>query len=304
MAENFWLRGRVPFVAILLVTILSVFFFRSSLDKALIAILLGLGYFIGLISLVFGVVFSVLGYVVSLPVISTIHSYIAVILAKIHYIVFRVFAGKVLRKMGWYNAMELRLKNNALVRGAADVVHNFFWNLGLERPRKVKFFEVVGCKNCKSNVPADGVFCPYCGEKLEIDTKSRRAVFQSQFTDFYSQIRDLAGLEGLKRHSFIVSWLSYKISLRLGLDRRLVARAGLLHDSEYEAIDRELEDDRKIEETVFRCTFPFERPPTSMESLALWTADKVAFVIEFLKIKSIFRCEEVWRKIKEVQISP
>ncbi len=127
--------------------------------------ILGLAYLTGLISLILGIAFSILAYIVSLPIIASLYAYIAFILAKINYIVFRVFVAKILRRMGWYRNLELRIKNSAAVKYAAETLHGFLRNLGLEKPLRFRFLEVNECKHCGKDVPADGNLCPYCGEK-------------------------------------------------------------------------------------------------------------------------------------------
>jgi Zn-dependent protease with chaperone function len=165
--ENFRLRRRTPVLATVLALIFLVVLFRSSSDKILISLVVGLAYLTGIISLFFGIVFSILGYMAALPIISTLYAYIAFILAKIHYIIFRVFVNKTLRRMRWYRKMELRVKNSSIVKNAIKITHGFLQGLGIDRSRKVKFFEVTKCRSCKKDIPIDGALCPYCSEKIE-----------------------------------------------------------------------------------------------------------------------------------------
>lgn len=335
MSEGFKLNKRTAVLATALILFFSAFFFRSSLDKIIITLVVGFAYFTGLISLLLGVVSFVLVYAASLPVISTLYAYIAFILAKIHYIVFRAFMDKTMRRMRWYSMLELKVKNSSIVKRVSKILHGFLKDLGLERPRRVKFFEVIACKDCNRDVPIDGAMCPYCGNKIEIEPDSRRAVFKSKYEGFYSQIRDLAEIGELRRlsgypghkhfgenkqrlrHSYMVSWLSYKIALRLGLDTRLVARAGLLHDIGYDpdghgAINqilfhagrgagkvREMGEDEKISKIVSQHMSPLGWPPTSLESWTVWLGDKIASVLEFFRMEFLFQGDEAWRKIKK-----
>lgn len=325
---------RAVILVILLALVFSAVLFRSSFDKIIILLLVGFAYLSGLISLFFGIIFSFLTYLASLPLISTIHSYIAFLLSKIHYIVFRIFVDKVLRRTRWFNKIELHIKNSSIVKQINRALHDFLTDLGLKSPRKIKFFEVSKCKSCERDIPVDGNFCPYCGDKIE-NIDSREAVFQSQFEDFYFHIKDLVGLRELinlsnypghrhfgenterLRHSYTVSWFSYKFALRLGLDKRLIARAGLLHDVGYEvggegAISqillhamrgekkvRDIGEDGRVGEIVSQHMFPLGKPPTSLEAWAVWTADKLASIMEFFRLESLFKGDKVWAKIEE-----
>lgn len=335
MLENFRLRKRTVASITFLSLIVVVIFFRTSLDKIVITIFFGFAYFTGLIAMGVGVFYSILAYLTALPIISTLHAYIAFILVKIHYIVFRVFMNKTLRRIPWFNSLEIKVTNSSIVRRSVKAVNNFLKDLGLKSPRRVKFLEVTRCKSCSKDVPADGAICPYCREEIEIGEESSGAIFHSQFKDFYSQIEDLVGLKELRdlseypghkhfgenigrlRHSYTVAWFSYKIALRLDLDRRLVARAGLLHDIGYSVDDygvinqiifhaqrsseriKELNEEDRVAQMVSRHMFPLGWPPVSMESWALWTADKIASLLEFFRVEHLFKCDEVWRRIKE-----
>ncbi len=163
--ENYKFKKRYVLFGTLLVLLISIIFFRPSVDKILIASIVWLAYFTGLIALLFGIIFSLFGYLAALPIISTLYAYIAFILAKIHYIIFRVFMNKTLRRMEGYRKAELRVKNNTVVKKAIRTYHEFLLSLGIDRSRRVKFFEVKKCKNCKKDVPTDGKLCPYCGER-------------------------------------------------------------------------------------------------------------------------------------------
>jgi len=173
MAEDSKLKKRyILLTGIVIFLAISLIFFRSSLDKALIASVLGVAYLSGIISLLFGIIFSILAYMVSLPILATLHAYIAFILAKINYIVFRVIVRKILRRMGWYRNLELLVKNSSIVKRGTEALHGFLKNLGIEKPRKIKFFEVTECKNCEKDIPIDGHICPYCGDKVGDAPKS------------------------------------------------------------------------------------------------------------------------------------
>jgi hypothetical protein len=126
-----------------------------------------LAYFTGIIALFFGIVFSIFGYLAALPIISTLYAYIAFILAKIHYIIFRAFMNRTMRRMGWYRKMELQVKNSKVVKNAIKNIHALLRGLGIDRSRRVKFFEVTRCKSCKKDIPTDGALCPYCGKKTQ-----------------------------------------------------------------------------------------------------------------------------------------
>jgi hypothetical protein len=165
--EDFRLKKRTTALAALLALIFLAVFFRPSLDKILIASVVVLAYFTGIIALFFGVVFSIFGHLAALPIISTLYAYIAFILAKIHYIIFRAFMNRTMRRMGWYRKMELQVKNSKVVKNAIKNIHALLRGLGIDRSRRVKFFEVKKCKNCERDIPADGALCPYCGEKIE-----------------------------------------------------------------------------------------------------------------------------------------
>jgi hypothetical protein len=238
MGKNFELnRGPRLGVALLLFLILVGFFLPSFSREILIALLLGGAYVIGLLSLLFGIVASLWTFVVSLPIVSTVYAYAVVLLSRIHTLVFRILVGKVLRKMGWYRRAELRIRNSPLVKRAGEIVRGFLGNLGLEGgPRRVRLFEVAECRRCGREIPADGVFCPYCGGEIGEGLEVQKETFQLQFQEFHAHMQDLVCLEALGdlsripgykdfgenrgrlRHPFAVAW----------------HRAGLLHDIGYD----------------------------------------------------------------------
>jgi Zn-dependent protease with chaperone function len=164
--ENHRFKKRYVLFGTLLILLIYVVFFRPPVDKIIIASVVWLAYFTGIIALIFGVVFSISGYIAALPIISTLYAYIAFILAKIHYILFRAFMNRTFKRMNWYRKLELRAKNNRVVKKSVEIVHEFLTSLGIDRSRRVKFFEVKRCKSCNKNIPADGKMCPYCGEKV------------------------------------------------------------------------------------------------------------------------------------------
>jgi hypothetical protein len=150
-----------------MITLLAyIIFFRPSVDKILIASVVWLAYFTGIIALFFGVVFALFGHIAALPIISTIYAYIAFILAKIHYIIFRAFMNRTFKRMNWYRCLELRVKNNRVVKKSIKLFHEFLSSLGIDRSRRVKFFEVKKCSSCKKDIPTDGALCPYCGDAI------------------------------------------------------------------------------------------------------------------------------------------
>lgn len=165
--ENHRFKKRYVLFGTLLLFLISIIFFRPSVDKILIASVVWLAYFTGVIALFFGIIFSIFGYLAALPILSTLYAYIAFILAKIHYIIFRAFMNRTFRRMTWYRKMELQVKNSKVVKNAIKIIHSFLRSLGIDRSRRVKFFEVTKCKSCKKDIPIDGALCPYCGEKIE-----------------------------------------------------------------------------------------------------------------------------------------
>jgi Zn-dependent protease with chaperone function len=165
--ENHKFKKRYVLFGTLILLLISIVFYRPSVDKILIASVVWLAYFTGVIAIVFGLVFSIFGYLAALPIISTLYAYIAFILAKIHYIIFRAFVNRTLKRMEWYLKLELAFKNSKIVKKSIKVFHEFLLSLGIDRSRRVKFFEVKKCKNCNKSRPIDGAFCPYCGEKAQ-----------------------------------------------------------------------------------------------------------------------------------------
>ena len=165
--ENHRFKKRYVLSGTLLIFLISIIFFRPSVDKILIASVVWLAYFTGIIALLFGVIFSISGYIVALPIISTIYAYIAFILAKIHYIIFRAFMNRTFKRMNWYRKLELKVKNNRIVKKSIKIIHEFLLSLGIDRSRRVKFFEVKKCNSCEKDIPTDGTLCPYCGEKIK-----------------------------------------------------------------------------------------------------------------------------------------
>ncbi len=319
----------------LLILIVFATVYRLSFNKMVMALLLVFAYLTGFLSIFLGITLSFLTYIASFPIISTIHAYIAFILAKIHYIIFRIFLDKFLRRMNWFVQLELKVKNSFVVKRITRATTDFFRGLSRGKPRKVKFFEVIECTSCRKDVPVDGNFCPYCGEELVMSHGYRKTSFQSRFEDFYSHIRDLVGLEYLKnlsrypghrhfgenkgrlRHAYNVAWLCYLMSSKLNVDSRLLTRAGLLHDIGYESnasgalgqilshakrgadMVREMGEDERIGEMVYQHMFPLGMVPLSRESWVLWLADKAASTLEFLRLESLFRGDEVWRRVKQ-----
>jgi hypothetical protein len=165
--ENYRFKKRYVLLGTLSILLISIIFFRPSVDKVLIASFMWLAYFTGIIAIFFGVIFSIFGYLTALPIISTIYAYIAFILAKIHYIIFRAFMNRTFKRMNWYRRLELKVKNNRVVKKSIKNVHGFLLSLGIDRSRRVKFFEVKKCKSCEKDIPTDSALCPYCGEKVK-----------------------------------------------------------------------------------------------------------------------------------------
>lgn len=165
--ENYRFKKRYVLFGTLLLFLISIALFRPSVDKILIASVVWLAYFTGVIALFFGVVFSIFGYLAALPIISTLYAYVAFILAKIHYIIFRAFMNRTFKRMNWYRKLELKVKNNKVVKKSIKTIHEFLLSLGIDRSRRVKFFEVKKCRACKKDIPTDGALCPYCGENIK-----------------------------------------------------------------------------------------------------------------------------------------
>lgn len=111
------------------------------------------------------------------------------------------------------------------------------------------------------------------------------------------------------RHSLLVSWLSYRLCRRLGLDARAAARGGLLHDFYlYNWQDKATHPDvshafdhplvalenararfplsRREEDIIATHMFPLalSRPYHCPESLIVSTMDKVCAVAELLHL--------------------
>lgn len=139
--------------------------------------------------------------------------------------------------------------------------------------------------------------------------------FRSHIADLipHPHIRSLAFYPGHKLtsngsgrllHSYSVAWLSYRMARWLGLDPRTAARAGLLHDIGYNREDgmlknillharrgadraRSIGEGREVWEAISRHMFPITPPPMSGHGLLLWTADKIAAVLELLGLEKI-----------------
>lgn len=124
--------------------------------KLLGAAIIGFGYVTGILAVAVNAVLLFVGFILSLPVISNIYSFISTMLSRI----FGMLIKSTLRRFKWYRNLELRIKSTELYKRTRN-----FSIRG--RSRKIKFLNVVECENCKKEIPSDGKFCPYCGSKTE-----------------------------------------------------------------------------------------------------------------------------------------
>lgn len=123
---------------------------REISSKLLGIAILIFSYATGILAIIFNTVLLFIGLILSLPVISSVHNFIAAVLSKI----FGALLKNTLKRMERYRNFELKIKNSRAYRQAV-------------RKQKIKFFGVIECENCKKEIPADGKFCPYCGNKIK-----------------------------------------------------------------------------------------------------------------------------------------
>lgn len=109
-------------------------------------------------------------------------------------------------------------------------------------------------------------------------------------------------------HCIRVAYISYAIADVLGLDKRVSARAGLLHDCGFDPgshdssivqilrhssrgalISHELGEPYEVSMAIYSHMFPLNPrfPPASGTSLVLWFADKLDAVLETISLSTV-----------------
>ncbi len=125
-------------------------------------------YFVGLIALALTLLFSVFSFLTGLPLLSFVYGLLAYSLSRIHYTLFKKILEGALDRMRWYRNVKLRVKNSSAYKKLMKAANSLSKRLGLSEPHLIKFFEVKGCVKCGKEIPASGLFCPYCGVKQQI----------------------------------------------------------------------------------------------------------------------------------------
>jgi len=113
-------------------------------------------------------------------------------------------------------------------------------------------------------------------------------------------------------HSIRVSILSYRIAKKIGADARICARAGLLHDWGYLALDIESDvfrhpsigaemaeriGQKEVAEIISSHMFPVGKPPRSAEALIVWFTDKLDSLLELFHLTNfIDTCKMIIEK--------
>jgi uncharacterized protein len=123
---------------------------------------------------------------------------------------------------------------------------------------------------------------------------------------FPREINRIAGLKkGRLNHCLRVGYLSYTLARILRVNKRIAARAGLLHDcgfipdsaqnpmtqvvkhsSRGAEIARRLGEPQETVKAIFSHMFPLNlrNPPSSVQSLVLWLADKMDSFLEYIDL--------------------
>ena len=109
-------------------------------------------------------------------------------------------------------------------------------------------------------------------------------------------------------HCLRVAYISYTMAGILGLDKRVAARSGLLHDCGFDPeshesstvqilrhpsrgalISHQLGETDEVSRAIYSHMFPINpgRPPATVTSLVLWFADKIDAVFETISFSTV-----------------
>ncbi|MEE8167792.1 MAG: pyridoxamine 5'-phosphate oxidase family protein [Candidatus Hydrothermarchaeales archaeon] len=178
--------------------------------------LLSIAYFTGAIALILGIFYSLLGVLLALPVISSISAYLAFVLSKIHYIIFRVLIGKMLKRFSWYQKLSLKIKNNHRLRSGVERFHSVLRKLGVEKPKRIKFFEVMECEKCGEDIPAESSFCPFCGQRHARSEDRKIITKKGAMHTMEDEMREVRGIDAGMNHEEVEGFIHRQRLIRLG----------------------------------------------------------------------------------------
>lgn len=163
-------------LAVLVVSYILYYFFHWSLSfESLVGrlsatgvglVVLLLGYFTGFLAFTVSLFYLVLGFIVSLPVIASFYAFLLYSVARFQELVFRVVFREVLYRVPYYKRLEERVKGSNTYKQLTLKLDRIFKKSGLDRKSKVKLMEVIECRNCGRETPAQGKYCIHCGREF------------------------------------------------------------------------------------------------------------------------------------------
>ncbi len=139
----------------------------DTITSLLAVVVIVVGYVTGALAYVIHILLLLFGFIVSLPVFSTIYALTLTAIAKIHYFIFGYMLKSVLMGTERYKRIQTRVRNSRVYQMESALFHRFLDRLGIKKPKKVHIFELDECEKCRKEIPITGKYCPECGDALK-----------------------------------------------------------------------------------------------------------------------------------------
>jgi hypothetical protein len=140
---------------------------EGRIDRALTLILIATAFLSGALAFLFHLLIVVFGFIVHLPVLSSIYAVILASLARIHLMFSGFILRKVLTRSKRYKKFHARVINSKFYQFDLALFHKVLKGLGIEKPKKVHVIEMTHCPNCGKEIPLHGRYCTECGALVE-----------------------------------------------------------------------------------------------------------------------------------------
>ncbi|RMF90326.1 MAG: zinc ribbon domain-containing protein [Methanobacteriota archaeon] len=137
--------------------------FQKGPAQILALFLLAAGYVGGVLAGAVHALLLLIGFVLSLPIISALYAAAAGFIARLHYILFKSLFKRGVKQTSLYRRGEEKVRGSRVYQALSQALRRILKGLGLHRPRQARIFEVERCPACNREIPSVGSFCPFCG---------------------------------------------------------------------------------------------------------------------------------------------
>jgi hypothetical protein len=164
-------RAAAILAGALFVFLAGAYYFGDDVSDGAVAaagfLLVAISYAMGLFAIIFGILFSILGALTSLPVISVIYGWLIFTFSTLPYRIFTYLFSKTLARMRWYRTLESKILNSSTYQKLSTAGDRFLKKLGIASPMLLEVFPIKKCGDCNRKIPADSRYCPHCGKRFE-----------------------------------------------------------------------------------------------------------------------------------------